>query len=134
MEQALKQLCERCREGGEGRPGDRCAFRPHQHRRTWTSRRPPIPTLLAVGAVHHHLIRCALTTLQAAGLPFASASGNPHWDQPFPLAISQELLAICIFYREEACVDSLQCSDSLARKDDVVFPSKHEVSSYAQQH
>ena len=29
--------------------------------------RPPIPTLLAVGAVHHHLIRCALCKPSSRG-------------------------------------------------------------------
>ena len=59
MEEALKQLCSDVEEAVRGGLeivvlSDRIGTK------DMDIETPPIPTLLAVGAVHHHLIRCAL--------------------------------------------------------------------------
>ena len=58
MEEALKQLCSDVEEAVRGGLeivvlSDRIGTE------DMDIETPPIPTLLAVGAVHHHLIRCA---------------------------------------------------------------------------
>ena len=104
MEEALKQLCSNVEEAVRGGLeivvlSDRIGTE------DMDIETPPIPTLLAVGAVHHHLIRCASTPFRPQ-LPFASAPDTPHSHQIRSLAVCQELL-IYAFSREEAHVDSL---------------------------
>ena len=62
MEDALKQLCSNVEEAVRGGLeivvlSDRIGME------DMDIETPPIPTLLAVGAVHHHLIRCAAAPL-----------------------------------------------------------------------
>ena len=80
MEEALKQLCSDVEEAVRGGLeivvlSDRIGTE------DMDIETPPIPTLLAVGAVHHHLIRCA-------SAPFTGRRCLVHWHQANLTAIN----------------------------------------------
>ena len=65
MEEALKQLCADVEEAVRGGL-EIVVLSDRIGKEDMDIETPPIPTLLAVGAVHHHLIRCASMHFRAA--------------------------------------------------------------------
>lgn len=63
LEQALASLCERAESVVRAGKGEVLVLSDRQgDPKDWDPKRPPVPALLAVGAVHHHLIRAGLRT------------------------------------------------------------------------
>ena len=63
LEQALASLCDRAERAVRSGKGEVLVLSDKQaDPKDWDPKRPPAPALLAVGAVHHHLIKAGLRT------------------------------------------------------------------------
>ena len=63
LEQALASLCDRAEKTVRAGKGEVLVLSDRQaDPGEWDPKRPPVPALLAVGAVHHHLIKAGLRT------------------------------------------------------------------------
>ena len=119
MEEALKQLCDDVEKAVRGGLeivllSDRIG------KEDMDIETPPIPTLLAVGAVHHHLIRCASIPFHAAD---ALCIGIRHPSRPRTLFSGHPpgSTNICSFQRVGTCAFMLVFSQS-GCKDICVVP------------